>query len=48
MKSELLKLGLNAQKAFKDSIDEKTKNKVLIEFSHNNFVNPYVLIGDNL
>ena len=34
MKSELLKLGLNAQKAFKDSIDEKTKNKVLIEFSH--------------
>ena len=34
MKSELLKLGLNAQKAFKDSIDEKTKDKVLIEFSH--------------
>ena len=34
MKNELLKLGLNAQKAFKDTIDEKTKNKVLIEFSH--------------
>ena len=25
MKNELLKLGLNAQKAFKDTIDEKTK-----------------------
>ena len=25
MRSELLKLGLNAQKAFKDSIDEKTE-----------------------
>ena len=34
MKNELLKLGLNAQKAFKDTIDEKIKNKVLIEFSH--------------
>ena len=32
MKNELLKLGLNAQKAFKDTIDEKIKNKVLIEF----------------
>lgn len=34
MKKEFFKIGLNAQKAFGDTVDEKTKNKVLNEFSY--------------
>ena len=33
MRNELLKIGANAQNAFKQKIDTRTKNKVLLEFS---------------